>query len=256
MQFNTFELGEELKLSFNLSVSGTSAQPSEVRVVLGNGLKLQTLARLGNSGEWEASLPILPDLFLQGDTTLQIEVVVNGKLFTPIKQRVTIIGATVSVNAQTAIAEPVVQEPEQAAEPVSSFGSTKHELVSPPPAEEPVIASGKFISQAELLAAAGIKVEAVKKPEENKPITAEAVKKETVVEQQQKPESEKQKIKFVKEQVKPVPVKKALQFDFKEFADLHEHVAVPEVETIQEERKKVKVSTGNFRIQKTKIVTR
>lgn len=223
MQFNTFELGEELKLSFNLNISGTSAQPSEVRVVLGNGLKLQTLARLGNGGEYEATLPILPDLFSQGDTTLLIEVVVNGKLFTPVKQRVTIIGTTISVNAQTAIPTPVVQEPIPAEEPV----------------QQPVIVSGKFISQAELLAKAGIKSESVK--------TVKAPIKEEV-----------KKPKVVKEAKKPIEPTK-LQFDLTDFANFYEPVEKPVIEEqkpVKEELTQVKVSTGNFRIHKTKIVTR
>ena len=235
MQFNTFELGEELKLSFNLNVSGTSAQPSEVRVILGNGLKLQTLARLGNGGEYEAIMPILPDLFSQGDTTLLIEVVINGKLFTPVKQRVTITGQTVSVNAQTAVPAPEVIEPIQHEDPVT-FGSENHELVHP---SEPIEASRRFISQAELLKAAGIKLEQVKK--EKKPV-------EILTE---KPVEQK-----VAKEAKPIQQKTKLQFDLTEFANMYEHVNVPSTESAQEEIKKVKVSTGNFRIQKTKIVTR
>jgi hypothetical protein len=226
MQFNTFELGEELKLSFNLNISGTSAQPSEVRVILGNGLKLQTLARLGNGGEYEAVLPILPDLFSQGDTTLLIEVVINGKLFTPVKQRVTITGQTVSVNAQTTVPAPEVINP-------AGFDSEKHELVHP---TETIQASGNFISQAELLAAAGIKSESIKpiiKEEEKKPVQPKVVK-----------------------EAKPIQQKTKLQFDLTEFANMYEPVEVAITESAQEEIKKVKVSTGNFRIQKTKIVTR
>lgn len=234
MQFNTFELGEELKLSFNLNISGTSAQPSEVRVVLGNQLKLQSTARLNNGGEWEVALPILPDLFTQGDVSLQIEVIINGKLFTPVKQRVTITGSTVSVNAHTTIPEPVIV-PAPSEEP--NFGSVEKELV------KPKLDLSTIISQADLLAAST----RYEEKQENTPISSEPIKEEI------KP---KKKIKFEKPIIEHKEPTK-LQLDLTEFANLIEPTEIPIVQqSLQEEISKVKVSTGNFRIQKTKIVSR
>lgn len=261
MQFNTFEIGEELKLSFNLNISGTNAQPSEVRVILGDKLKLQTAAHLGAGGEWEAVLPILPDLFTHGDTTLNIEVVINGKMFTPVKQRVIITGSTVSVNAQTTIPEPqVATVPNE--DP--SFGSQEHELAKQP------VNSVKPISIADLMSAAGIKYEHIETIEpviEPAPIVEEViepveVKPEPVVEPVKvKPVGKQIELKL-KESKKPKK-SEPLQLDISTFVKAAEvtkpvenHFEQKIIESTQKELKKVKVSTGNFRIEKTKIVTK
>jgi hypothetical protein len=108
MQITTMELGEEFKISFNLNVAGTSSQPSEVRVVIGDKLKLLTTAKLNALGEYEVKMPLLAELFAKGDIVLAIEVILNGKLFTPFKQRVTISKAEISVIAQSPKPETII----------------------------------------------------------------------------------------------------------------------------------------------------
>jgi hypothetical protein len=117
MQFTSFELGEEVKLSFNLAISGTSSQPTEVRVTLGDKLKLLAPAKLIQTGEYEVTFPILSELFAQGEHVLTIEVLLNGKLFIPVKQRVSIGSGGITVQA---VESKKVEQPQPTAKPIQN----------------------------------------------------------------------------------------------------------------------------------------
>jgi hypothetical protein len=98
---NNIELGEDFKVSFGLSIAGTSATPSEVRVFLSccESIRLCSIATLNSgSNEYETSIPILTSLF-SGKTSakLSIEVVLNGKVITPYSQTIDLNSPSVEV---------------------------------------------------------------------------------------------------------------------------------------------------------------
>lgn len=87
-------LGDNVQLRFNLDIAGTSAHPSEVRVVLGKGPHIIARATPITEGEWEANLPLAPGILEAGKNQLSIEVLLNGRLLTPIKREVELVGET------------------------------------------------------------------------------------------------------------------------------------------------------------------
>lgn len=102
---NNIELGEDFKVSFGLSIAGTSATPSEVRVFLSccESIRLCSIATLNSgSNEYETSIPILTSLF-SGKTSakLSIEVVLNGKVITPYSQTIDLNSPSVEVTSDT-----------------------------------------------------------------------------------------------------------------------------------------------------------
>jgi hypothetical protein len=102
---NNIELGEDFKVSFGLSIAGTSATPSEVRVFLSccESIRLCSIATLNSSSnEYETSIPILTSLF-SGKTSakLSIEVVLNGKVITPYSQTIDLTSPSVEVTSDT-----------------------------------------------------------------------------------------------------------------------------------------------------------
>ena len=83
-----FKFNESTKVEFSLNISGTQMKPSEVRVVLGNGPKQVFLASVENDN-WSAFVTPLNSM-VDNITQLAIEIVMNGKVFTPIKRQIQI----------------------------------------------------------------------------------------------------------------------------------------------------------------------
>ena len=102
-------LDQTNRVTFTVNVFGTAATPS-VRVLIGEtpALAFSALKLAGN--EYEALID-LPDTIKPGAHQLKIEVLINGKLFTPIQTAITVEGAAPDVPVAEPAIEPAV-EPE------------------------------------------------------------------------------------------------------------------------------------------------
>ena len=86
------EIGKANEVKFKVAVNGTQAQPS-VRLVLVTpqadlGFPAEKLIG-GEADDWFSEVKIPEDLS-EGDYDFRVEVVINNRLFTPIKRRVTV----------------------------------------------------------------------------------------------------------------------------------------------------------------------
>lgn len=231
MQFTSFELNEEVKLSFNLAVSGTSSQPSEVRVTLGDKVKLLAQAKLNQAGEYEVSFPILAELFATGEHVLTVEVLLNGKFFTPVKQRVSINSGGIKVLA------------------------TEAKKVTPP--EEPLPSDQATTAEAKLNAEQIVeksKIQFTKPVIKKKPVSTEKLdfsQFDTEIAEQIKVPEKRAKIQFTKPVITPKPITE-FKLDFSQFeTSIPEPIKAPEEKLAPE---KVDVVSNTFKIQKTKII--
>ena len=106
MNLNSFDLGEEVKLSFNVNIAGTGTSPSEVRVILGQDQKLMVTA-VKEENEYVAHFKINENLFKLGDASFMIEVLIGGKVFVPFKHNVSIIESSAQVS-QIELQQPII----------------------------------------------------------------------------------------------------------------------------------------------------
>jgi len=78
-------------ISFDLSIDGTSHKPSEVRAVFNyEGQSYGTLVSNISDNKWNASFDLSKIPNLKNLVQLVIEVVINGRLFKPVKKDITI----------------------------------------------------------------------------------------------------------------------------------------------------------------------
>lgn len=84
------EIGKSNEVKFKVDVNGTSASPSVKFVLEAPDAELGFTANQGD-GYWFTSVAI-PEDFRPGDYGFRIEVLVNNRLFTPVKKRVTVAG--------------------------------------------------------------------------------------------------------------------------------------------------------------------
>src|SRR5574343_875408 len=123
------------RLTFDLSVIGTASNPASVRCVLGSNPSASFDARRGNGDAWVCDIDL--PLFLEAsEVPFKIEVLINGRLFTPLSTTLK-VDRTPKIEAQ--VHEPEVEETE-VPEPVQV--SVEPEVVpeeAPAPVEpEPV----------------------------------------------------------------------------------------------------------------------
>ena len=85
-----FKFNETTKIEFNLSIVGTQSKPSEVRVVLGTDVKQSFNAKSADSENFTAEITPIREL-VSCNTQFSIEVIINGKIFTPIKRMINIL---------------------------------------------------------------------------------------------------------------------------------------------------------------------
>ena len=148
-----FTLNEPVEVSFKVGIAGSGAVPQRVTVVLkqadDSGLTFE--AHSPSEGVWAANVNVPLGALTEGPAQLAIEVLLNNKLFVPVRETVEIVApAELRLPAPAApTVEPEVQATVELAEPVKP---------APPPAA-PVTAEDK---------AGPIKVSALLKETEQK----------------------------------------------------------------------------------------
>jgi hypothetical protein len=106
-----FKFNETTKIEFNLSIVGTQSKPSEVRVVLGTDVKQSFNAKSADSENFTAEITPIREL-VSCNTQFSIEVIINGKIFTPIKRMINILDQAEQVAATEPIPfVPPVEDP-------------------------------------------------------------------------------------------------------------------------------------------------
>lgn len=101
------------KVTFNVNVSGTAATPS-VRCLIGEHPAMSFPATKLLNDEWEVIID-LPAGMKPGAHPFKVEVLLNGRLFTPINYSIDVdVSADDAVNVAPVQAEPVQAEPVQA----------------------------------------------------------------------------------------------------------------------------------------------
>lgn len=249
---NNIELGEDFKVSFGLSIAGTSATPSEVRVFLSccESIRLCSIATLNrSSNEYETSIPILTSLF-SGKTSakLSIEVVLNGKVITPYSQTIDLNSPSVEVTNT-----PTSPEPEAIRTDTSNF-ITQDELRQAAQRYEPGRMDNAFSRAAETLTKAATKVFSFEDL-----ITNEEPKR-SILEETIPPKKQIQFTKPVRKERKEVPTPSIDLETLVNVAEAKHAETKPKVKqsvTIDKPIKIVKEQTSSlFKLSKTKIVER
>lgn len=191
-----FSGSNSTEIEFKVGIAGTASAPQRVAAVLEqDGISLSFPAR-EEEGVWRAIVSNVGQVFKEGLANFSINVILNDKIFVPMKNPVTIqTESPVTVDMTPAVAPPpVVPEPEVAVqiataeqvEPeVEVFEPTKLEVAPPPvapkqeaikqeEAPKPQVAAQKF----SLLRS----IEPVKKPvqEAKKVVQAKKVVAESV----------------------------------------------------------------------------
>lgn len=115
MNLNQYVIGDELCFSFALNIAGTNSAPSEVRVSLGQNIRVSAIAILNSENQYEVKVPIVQEIvtFKEGtlpEVLLAIEIILNGKIFTPLKKMITINRETVSAYEIPEVPAEVVPE--------------------------------------------------------------------------------------------------------------------------------------------------
>lgn len=86
----------ETPLSFTLNIDGTSAIPSEVRIVFFTSPKILVNATTTDNKNFTAIIPNLKDHTTTNEIPFQVEVHINGKIVIPFKSTANIEIATIS----------------------------------------------------------------------------------------------------------------------------------------------------------------
>lgn len=115
-----FDLATNNRVTFDVNVSGTIAPPT-VRAVVGDSPSFTYPAKQLKEGSWEVDIK-LPEGTKPGKLPFKIEVLLNGRLFTPITTLVEVAGAVADPVIVAAVtpppkAEPIKVEPIIKAEP-------------------------------------------------------------------------------------------------------------------------------------------
>lgn len=100
----TLKLDESTKLEFDVAITGTSKQP-EIRFII-EGTKFSTMIPCKQvNGSVKLEIPPMLGTLQEGKHDVRLEVVIDGKLYTPLKESIT-FSAPVAVTTKTA---PVVK---------------------------------------------------------------------------------------------------------------------------------------------------
>lgn len=80
-----FPADKQVELSFNVGIAGTSSLPTSVAVILEKGSTALSFAAVKNGEEWKATIDKPGIVFGTGEVKMSINVVLNNRLFTPVK---------------------------------------------------------------------------------------------------------------------------------------------------------------------------
>lgn len=148
-----FSGSNSTEIEFKVGIAGTATTPQRVMAVLEqDGISLSFVAR-EEGGAWRAVVSNLGQVFKEGVANFSINVILNDKLFIPMKNAVTIqtespvsVEMTPSVvptaNVEPELPEVAVQiataeEVEQVAEPIETIAPVKVEPVIEPVVQKP-----------------------------------------------------------------------------------------------------------------------
>lgn len=150
-------IGQTITVSFNVSVFGTGVQPV-VRVLLDTTPALAFSAKKISTETWESEITV-PEFVEPKSYTLQVEVLLDNKIFTPLKQAVQITSSEQSIEVKATPAEPVkveqqsvqqVQQVQEQVKPIIKTASAKKEKKSIQSSKEPLIKSFALNDPAEI----------------------------------------------------------------------------------------------------------
>lgn len=91
-----FELNETSKIDFAISIAGTQMRPTEVRVVLGDAVRLVFTATSDDGVNYSALVTPLKDV-VTSICLFTIEVLFGNKIFVPIRRQVTINNGEIAI---------------------------------------------------------------------------------------------------------------------------------------------------------------
>ena len=175
-----FKFNETTKIEFNLSIVGTQSRPSEVRVVLGTDVKQSFNAKSADSENFIAEITPIREL-VSCNTQFSIEVIINGKIFTPIKRMINILDQAEQVAATEPVPfVPPVEDPIVYPEVAPYQEPTEVPITMPEAVEEPIVQKVEPTSTAKIVIKPLLKeepkhsvtenIERIKKVAESKPI--------------------------------------------------------------------------------------
>ena len=88
-----YKRNDKIELDFGLNIEGTSYQPSEVRIMFSHGEKMYGTPAILNGELYNAEFDLgtIPDLEDNANLQLAVEVIMNGRVFRPLKRQLMII---------------------------------------------------------------------------------------------------------------------------------------------------------------------
>lgn len=102
-----FEMNETSKVDFSIVIAGTQMRPTEVRVVLGDKVKLMFPASSDDGINYSALITPLKDI-VSSVCLFTIEVLFGNKIFVPIRRQITVNDSTFVVQVVDSNLEPEV----------------------------------------------------------------------------------------------------------------------------------------------------
>lgn len=158
------------RVTFNVNVFGTAATPS-VRCIVGETPALSFPALKLKDSEWEVMID-LPSDMKSGAQPFKVEVVLNGRLFTPIQTSIDVQAPSPAegpVVAAPAITPPPVAQMTSAPEPAPAPAPAIVDLPEPEPEPEPEPVVPKKTVSLDLMASLAPRIDAEVTPREHLP---------------------------------------------------------------------------------------
>jgi hypothetical protein len=138
-----FSGSNSIEIEFNVDIAGTASSPNRVMAVLEqDGISLSFPAK-EEEGMWRASVSNLGQVFKEGLANFSINVILNDKLFIPLKNQVTIQTESLVSVEMASRPEPTVQPPELAVQTTAEQVKPEVKTLAPtsaiPVAEKPIV---------------------------------------------------------------------------------------------------------------------
>lgn len=120
----SFPSNKSIELAFKVGIAGTASAPQSVAVVLERGATAVSFAAVKDGDDWKAIIDNPGSMFGIGEVKLSVNVVLNNRLFTPMKSVAEIVSAA---------EEPVAQStPEETIEEPTSQEASAQDIVPEP----------------------------------------------------------------------------------------------------------------------------
>jgi hypothetical protein len=132
----SFPSNKSIELAFKVGIAGTASAPQSVAVVLERGTTAVSFAATKDGDDWKAVIESPGSMFGTGEVKLSVNVVLNNRLFTPMKSVAEIVGEVDEPIAQVMPA-PEKVEPETVEEPVAQEATVQDIVPEPSPTVAP-----------------------------------------------------------------------------------------------------------------------